>query len=545
MSTASKPFPRLARLARSPFVWVAVMVGLGLVMYQRPVEHRLRAIYERGVTGLFGPAAPPSPAQTTGLFVGVQQFTSETPIDEVKYAVDDAIDLATAFSERVIEPNRIVLAISGTPIKKSSAIALEKLRSSGAHIEQATKEAVERLVADQAEKAGPGEFIVSFATHGFSQDGNSYLLASGSNFDEPQSALSTAQLLDLASKAGRSFVVLDACRERVSSTRAPRHRVDTRAPLLEKMRKYYGQVVFAPAAGKYTFDGEHNGVFTGAIIEGMKQAKCTDGYITVPALQDFVEKRMRRWLKRHHHDDSPPAIQVNTDGAGVMALAACKTKNVMARLDRTKSSIDAFDAADKHLWGRRFGDSAFDARLAWADDVAVAVAGHRVYAFDNAGNELWSDDLGADWWPDKLLVDRWLRGVKQSQVLVLARGSHGSRIALYDIDGASRGVYEHPDRLLDVLPVRETSHHGWRVVATSASSVLMFEPKELGEALWRGIVRPRANEIRKIATGDRDGDGHFDLAVTLASGKTLYVDFDGHRIGGSGDGDEGFELVAP
>ena len=541
MSTASKRFPRLARLTRSPYVWVAVMVVAGFVMYHRP-----KAALMRGVTLLGSPtAAPASPAQTTGLFVGVQQFTSTPPPDDVRYAVDDAVDLATAFAGRVIEPTRIVLALSGTPVKKSSVAALEKLRSSGARVVEATKEKIERSLEEQTKEAGSGELIVSFATHGFSEDGSAYVLASGSSFEEPGSAISTASVLETASSAGRSFVVLDACRERISSARARRHRVDTRAPLLEKMRRYHGQVVFAPAAGKYTYDGERNGIFTEAIIDGMQQAKCSDGYVTVPALQAFVETRVRHWLKHHHHDDSPPAIQVNSDGEGVLALASCRPPIEMARVTRTSSSIDAFDAAEKHLWGKRFESAVFDAQLAKTDDVAVALIGHRVVAFDNTGNELWSDDLGPHWWPDKLLVDRWLRGVKHSEVLVVARGDGGSRISLYDIDGTSRGAYEHPDRFVDVLPVRETSHHGWRVVAASATSVLMFEPKELADAVWRGVVRPRANAIRHIATGDRDGDGHFDLAVTLASGKTLYVDFEGHRIGGAGDGDEGFELVAP
>ena len=82
------------------------------------------------------PSPPPSTtpvnfdrSQSAALFVGVRRFTHDQTLTEVKYAVDDAIDLASvlALDRKVslVTPRRVVLALSGTPQKPESQQRLD------------------------------------------------------------------------------------------------------------------------------------------------------------------------------------------------------------------------------------------------------------------------------------------------------------------------------------------------------------------------------------------------------------------------------------
>jgi hypothetical protein len=539
MRTDSERPPRLARLARSPLVWIAVLVTLGCLM--RGVRVKTRGM---SLVSEVPPVA--APRETAALFVGVQRFTSTPPPADVPYAVDDAVDLASSFARRIGDKTHIAIAISGEPQKPASKEALRKLREAGATVVEATKENVQQLLEQQARIAAAGELIVSFATHGFTHDGVPYVLASTSSFEDQQSAISTAEILDIAARAKRSFVVLDACRDRISVVRGGSHRVDTRAPPIGEMRKYAGQVVFAPAAGRTTEDEfrDKNGVFTGAILSGLHGGAACDmrGYVTVDTLRDYVEQRMMRWLKRRYDDAEPPAIQVNIDGdAGSMPLATCNAGPGIARVEHTDSSIDAFDTGGHHLWGKRFEDAVIDADVAKPDNIVIALTAHHVQVFDATGIELWKADLGKDVFGETLLIQRLIRGAKQNQIVVLATGDGGSTIAMWDADGTARGAYHHPEHLRDVQEVRLTTRHGWKLVAVSKSSVLMLDPKKLTQPLWLGVVQPAGAAIRSLSTDDPNHDEKLDLAITLASGGTLYVDFDGRRMAGGDADDTRFE----
>jgi len=127
--------------------------------------------------------------------------------------------------------------------------------------------------------------------------GTPYVLAASSLFEHPETSISTAKLLDIAagSEAARSLIFLDACRESVTTgARAVDADSETAAPLIEGMSHVDGQVVFyAAAAGKYAYDDDEkqNGVFTTAVIEGLRCQAATDerGLITVETLAAYVE----------------------------------------------------------------------------------------------------------------------------------------------------------------------------------------------------------------------------------------------------------------
>src|SRR5258706_448855 len=87
---------------------------------------------------------PNHPAETSGfdrsqsaaLFVGVRHFTHDENLTEVRYAVDDAVDLAFVFAldhnVHLVEAGRVVLALSGDPQKPESRQKLAALRAAGA-----------------------------------------------------------------------------------------------------------------------------------------------------------------------------------------------------------------------------------------------------------------------------------------------------------------------------------------------------------------------------------------------------------------------------
>ena len=283
--------------------------------------------------------SPPPPRfdreQSAALFVGVRQFTKDPTLD-VPYAVDDAIDLAYTFAldprVSLVPPERVVLALSGAPQKPESQRRLDELQAAGAEVRTAEQSDILLLLQQQAAAAGrDGIFILSLATHGFIRDGTPYVLAAASLFRYPDTALSTARIFDIAAttEAARSLLFIDACRERIAEdTRAAAPDPEGAAPLIDRMQRIQGQVVFyAAAAGQYAYDDPDagNGVFTKAVIDGLHcGAAAPHGVITVDTLREYVEREVRQWIREHRDPTIGAAIQVSMDGDTYdMPLSIC------------------------------------------------------------------------------------------------------------------------------------------------------------------------------------------------------------------------------
>lgn len=288
-------------------------------------------------------AVPPAieafdPAESSALFVGVRRFRYDHTLAEVRYAVDDAIDLAAllALDDRIklVDPSRVVLALSGEPEKPETQRSLQALVAAGAQVRSADGPDVLNLLDDQSRAAGrKGVFIVSFATHGFSKEGTQYLLTATSILRHQEGAISDSEVRDIASQsdAARSLIFIDACRERLTENqRSGGPDARSAAPLLRAMAGVHGQVVLAAAAaGQYAYDDDsrRNGVFTAAVIDGLRcQAAADDrGVITVDSLASFVEQHVLAWVRRYRNAQVTHATQVSCEGsAKTMPLAACK-----------------------------------------------------------------------------------------------------------------------------------------------------------------------------------------------------------------------------
>ena len=275
--------------------------------------------------------------QSSALFVGIREFTHDRQLTTVPYAVDDAVDLAhaTVMDREVplVQASRVALALSGEPQKAASRERLAQLRAAGASVHPAGQTDVLALLEQQSGSAGKdGILIVSFATHGFSAEGEHYLVAASSLLRHRETALSLNKIFDIVmvSEARCSLVFLDACRRRMTmGSRSGGGDAASTAPLVEAIASSHGHAVFhAAAPGQYAWDDEErgNGVFTAAVIDGLRCYAKADarGLITIDSLADYVNGRVLAWVRKHRDLKATSGIQMTTDGGGeFIPLAAC------------------------------------------------------------------------------------------------------------------------------------------------------------------------------------------------------------------------------
>lgn len=514
-------------------------------------------------------------AHSTALFVGVREFPNDGTLGEVRYAADDAINLAWvfAFDPRVslVPPARVTLALAGEPQKKKSKEQLQQLRDAGAAIAPAGRDDIERLIQQQAARVGSGGiFIAGFATHGFSSEGASYLLASTSVYEQRETSIATAKIREVAETAPRSLLFFDACRERQGTRGAP-----LPPPFLEGLSQTAGQVVFT-VSGEYAYENPaaRNGAFTAAVVDGLqcKAARDGRGFVTVETLADYVETRLLTWLRKYREPHVRTAIRLTTDGdSDSMPLARCATPPRLpspARVAWDGNAITAFDGKGVELWRRTAGRDVARAEVAdldgdGANEVVAAVDG-KLTVLHRDGEPWWTADTNAPGNYDgtgTLILSKFVIGdlfrKKRHQIVALSvdeSGAPSSRVSLFDVDGTLIGAYFHPGRLQDVAIAAPTSRHAPKIVVTGVNaalhetlsvcgrcnSVFLLDPKKVeGEAppyrgklgsgtqVWYGYVQ--APSIERLEIVDRDNDGKRDISLALPNGR-LSLDFQGRII---------------
>lgn len=316
-----------------------LLAGMAGVLSPTAEERDTRSVRRESITP---PKAGPAfdPAQSVALFVGVRSFGEDETLQNVPYAVDDAVDLAYVFAldprVALVRPNRVALALSDeNPRKEISKRRLAELKRNGAMVGPASQSQILKLLNRQAGLAGAGGiFIVSFATHGFSDEGAQYLLAASSLFKELDTAIPAARVLDLVaeSRAPRSLILIDTCRERVRRQRSTTPEPLSAAPLIQRMGRTAGQVVlYGAAAGKWAYDDDirQNGVFTAAVFDALQCRAGSDrsGLVTVHELSDAVERTVLSWIRINRDPSIRSATQASIDGAArTMPLATCSRR---------------------------------------------------------------------------------------------------------------------------------------------------------------------------------------------------------------------------
>lgn len=252
------------------------------------------------------------PEESAGLFIGIAEFEDDR-FAPVRFAVDDAVDLAWVFSRQLglIDPERCVLALAGEPQKETSQKRLEELLAAGAKRERPGLAKVYQLATERSQSGGEGGlFVLTAATHGLSEQGGDYLIAADSRRDRLlKTGIEVKDLFDLTSKAAakRRLVVLDACRERLSQGTKSIADPAMGKSFAGAIAKATGLTVLAGSTvGGYSYDDleTKNGVFSGALVEGLLGAAPADGrgFITVATLAAFAQERVTTWVRQHRRE---------------------------------------------------------------------------------------------------------------------------------------------------------------------------------------------------------------------------------------------------
>jgi hypothetical protein len=465
------------------------------------------------------------------LFVGVRRFNQgDTP--EVPYAVDDAIDLAytLAIDQRVplVSPQHVTLALSGLTQKPDSQRRLLELQRAGATIRRNPADILP-LLEQQASLAGTnGLLVVSIATHGFVRDGVPYVLSSTSQ------PLSTTAILNMIAEqhVPRSLIFVDACSTRFVDGR-PGRSVDPHAFAVRqidaKMARAHGVVLFSAVGAAYDDPVRRNGVFTATVIDGLHcKASAPHCYVTPDTLAMYVERNVLDWIRKHVDPHAQSAIGKHIDlGARNMPLAVCCRPPCRPMLSLS-SDGPTLIAAGK--WRANAGARITEVQQGRAE--AVAGTPDSIVVFDCDGTRRCTLTDGH---PLRTFV---LADYKQNTEIVAL---WGSRLAIYSAEGQLLSAYEHPHALQHVAICRQNAHYAPKIAVTSANNVLLFNPKKLEKPIWSGHITPHSDTIESVKILDYDHDTKGDIAITTASGATLFLDFKGNVIGRHGSA-VGFQL---
>jgi hypothetical protein len=484
--------------------------------------------------------------ESAGLFVGVKEFTHRD-LMRVPYAADDAVDLAHLFvfdrHIRLVRADRVVLALSGDPVKESSRRKLEELLHAGAKLRRANQTNIVSLLRRQAAATGKdGILIVSLATHGFVRAGVPYVLGASSTVEHQQTVISIADVLDTASRSARSLVFIDACRERLSpATRSINRSPVTAAALLRRMGSTQGQAIFfAAAAGQVAYDDDvtRNGVFTHAVIDGLHcQAAKPRGTVTPLTLGTYVDGSVRKWIRDHRGRKIRSAIQLSIDGdARNMPLAQCwadcrdPAKLRIARVTTRGKTVVALKTDGTEAWRHDAGERV---RKAFVEDVdadcsndVIVATDTGVAVFDADGKRLWA-----------VPEERRLRAIEavdlfrnHAREVITLSGDGESRLSIYSAEGDRISFFDWPERLDHLAVGRPTKQHAMKIVVTAGDIVMAFDPKRINEAkpVWKGKIAP-APAIEKVEIADDDNDHRDDIVITTENG-TLALDFKGKVI---------------
>lgn len=524
--------------SRKPFTLGIVAVAVATATLVAEVSDS-RSVGPVSAREDLSPAGRFDPEQSAALFIGIRTFTRDE-VDEVPYAVDDAVDLAYAFvfdrRARLLPPKRVVLALSDEPTKKESKDRLRELRDANVDVvKRADVDTILELLERQKAMAGrDGIFILSIATHGFMHDNLSYVLGSSSTFRDPGTALPSARLFELAgsSAARRSLVFVDACRERIQTgTRAGAPDSRTAAPILRRMPRVEGQAIFyAAAPGQYAHDDPEsgNGVFTRRVIAGLScNATATRGVVTLETLHTYVEREVLRWIREHRDSLATVATQLTTDGrADLMPLSACSPDplpGMPARVSMNGSKVTVFDPQGAELWDHDLDLEILHAELTYLDEDVdkEVVAGTRaqLVALDADGTSLWSDGDGMTL-RAFAVTDRFRGRPRQIVALWVDERQPISRLSILGTDGRTIASYQHRGHLEHLLVDRPDRRYKPRVIVAGAQDVLLFDPAKPEQPEWQHTI-PSTESIERVAVVSADHDRERVVAVTTATGKTF------------------------
>jgi TPR repeat protein len=290
---------------------------------------------------------PFAPDASRGLFVGINTFEDEE-IAPLRFAVDDAIDLAFLFSCELglVAPGRVHLALAGEPQKSDTADELAWLLANRAQRHETRATSLKRLVFNLGKEIGQeGLWALTFSTHGFNLEGEDVIASSDCWSARPASTgVSVPALLsDVAGATSpRRLLLLDTCRSRVRRGARGNDGTGMTASLYAAIAETSGLCVLSSATlggVSYEDPSAGNGVFTGAVVRGLREGVAGDGkgFVTANSLALYVNQAVIRWVRDKESISAGPNIGITSQMEGIggaLPLAATGEGDVTARRDR-------------------------------------------------------------------------------------------------------------------------------------------------------------------------------------------------------------------
>ena len=282
---------------------------------------------DRGVS--VEPATESFSQGSSGLFIGINEF-DETNLDPLSFAVNDAISQAYAFVEelKLIPAGRCWLGLSGKPNPGSKwERELEELKVAGVQLLTPNRLDILRKLADLADQTRDASdlLVVSVSSHGLQSRETGYFMAKNSHlgpFILENSGVPLKAVIDLlnSSKAGKSLLLLDACRNNV--IRGERNvsgvSTDNTAKVFKQLfSASTGKVVLASCdEGQVSYEDARlgHGVFSYYLLQGIRgAAEPEDYYITLGGLSDYVSSQVSEWVFQNKRPTSDGAPQPRQD----------------------------------------------------------------------------------------------------------------------------------------------------------------------------------------------------------------------------------------
>lgn len=248
------------------------------------------------------------PAENFGLFVGVNTFQKESGLQNLRYAVNDAIALAHALviEFEVIKASNAWIALSGEPTTEAFRAQLDALRQAGVTLIPPLRleliDAMDQIIARATNQQSM--IFSSFSSHGFESEQTAFIMPmdgraerwvkmTGVPLNEIEASLRAAA-------ANKRILLVDACREVAGAgSRGDRRLEESFSKALQSSEGTAVILSCGPEEFSWEDERKQQGIFTYYFVEGLRGAAKADGneaYITLGAIFNYASRMTHEWV---------------------------------------------------------------------------------------------------------------------------------------------------------------------------------------------------------------------------------------------------------
>ncbi|MBI1290134.1 hypothetical protein GC173_02660 [bacterium] len=304
--------------------------------------------------------SPVSSGGNAGLFIGVGEFEQNDAIPNLRFAVNDAVGLAYAFSLGLglIPPERVRLALSGEPSTEEAKTQLAALVAAGAtRVDGRKKTLLDGLTwLAGAPRQSSDMVFYSVATHGFEEGGAAYVMPSDGDRNYVKST--AIALEDVKSRIGSSvaekrLIIIDACRENLGGgTRSlPAMSNAMEGAFRAEFERAAGMaVLMACGAAELSHEEEQlgHGVYTHHLLRALRSATPDDaGFIRLDTVAGLASEGTRQWANQRGKRQNP--WYAGDEGARLIPLAIDNIASGAFQQDKQRATVLLKQIADKHV----------------------------------------------------------------------------------------------------------------------------------------------------------------------------------------------------